>query len=269
MLERLARGPLPINSIHNPAPNTTSSRGIRSYDLNLASLDEPERAEAVEFAVATIDNAARLGARVVVLHMGHVPVDKSTQRLLHSMWHADMMGTEEYAALQRSIPEFRALTEAQHLERALQTIRELESVARESGIILGMETRHNLHELPNIDEMAVLLAETDPEGVGYWHDTGHAATQQRLGYTPHEEWLQRHSSRLIGIHLHDLNTERDHQPPGTGEIDWPMIASYLPDNAVRVCEIGEWNDSDSVKGIPAFLRAAGVIAPQNTVNAVK
>ncbi|MBN1857315.1 MAG: sugar phosphate isomerase/epimerase [Dehalococcoidia bacterium] len=269
MLDRLDRGPLPINSIHNPAPNIESSRGIRSYDLNLASRNESERTEAVAFARDTIAHAERLGAHAVVLHMGHVPIGKTAQRQLHDMWHADMMGTEEYAAVQRGIPKLRSLTEKQHLEQALRTILDLEGMARECGIMLGMETRHNLHEIPNIDEMALLLAETDPEVVGYWHDTGHAATQQRLGYTIHEEWLKRFADRLVGIHLHDLNTERDHQPPGTGEIDWQMIASYLPDNAIRVCEIGEWNDSDGVKGIPAFLRAAGVIAPLNTVNAVK
>ncbi|MCK5585866.1 TIM barrel protein, partial [Candidatus Bipolaricaulota bacterium] len=197
MLERLARGPLPFSSIHNPGPNIESSRGTLSYNLNLCSLDESERAEAVEFATLTIDNAARLGARAVVLHMGHVPIGKTTQRKLHAMWHADMMGTEEYAAVQRSIPEFRARTEAQHLERSIQTILELEAVARERGIMLGMETRHNLHEIPNINEMAVMLAATDPEVVGYWHDTGHAATQQRLGYASHEEWLKRFADRLI------------------------------------------------------------------------
>ncbi|MCK5212774.1 MAG: sugar phosphate isomerase/epimerase, partial [Dehalococcoidia bacterium] len=125
------------------------------------------------------------------------------------------------------------------------------------------------HEIPTINEMAVMLAATDPEVVGYWHDTGHAATQQRLGYVSHEEWLKRYANRLVGIHLHDLNTERDHQPPGTGEIDWPMIASYLPDNAIRVCEIGEWNDSDGVKSIPAFLRTKGIITSHDTVGTVK
>jgi len=269
MLERLARGPLPLTSIHNPSPNIESSRGTLSYNLNLGSLDESERTEAVKFATMTIENAERLGARAVVLHMGHVPMRKSIQRQLHDMWHADMMGTEEYAAVQRSIPALRAPTEAQHLGRSIQSIRELETVARKGEVRLGIETRHNLHEIPNIDEMAVMLAATDPDVVGYWHDTGHAATQQRLGFASHEDWLQRYADRLVGIHLHDLNHERDHQPPGTGEIDWPMIASYLPDDAIRVCEIGEWNDSDGVAATPAFLDGQGLLSLDGSRSTVK
>ena len=258
MLERLAAGPLPILSLHNPIPNEHSSMGMKSYDLNLASLDEDERVEAVSFVRQTIVNAARLRARAVILHMGHVPIGKEMQRQLHDMWHDDMMGTEEYCALQGRIPAVRAKTEKHHLDRAMQTLREIEPLARDSGIMLGIETRHNLHEFPNIDEAVVMMDETDPEVVGYWHDTGHAATHQRLGYASQEDWLDRYSKRLVGIHLHDLNQERDHQCPGKGEIDWHMIARYLPESAIRVCELGEWNGAECVQRAPAFLEENGV-----------
>lgn len=261
MLDRLAAGPLPILSLHNPIPNEQSSMGMRSYDLNLASLDEEERIEAVGFALETIGQAARLGARAVVLHMGHVPIGKEMQRRLHDMWHDDMMGTEEYRAVQWQIPAMRAMTEKEHLERALVSLQEMEPVARDNGVMLGIETRHNIHELPNIDEADVMLAETDPDVVGYWHDTGHAATHERLGYAHHEDWMARYSHRLIGIHLHDLNMERDHQCPGDGEIDWTMIARYLPEPATRVCELGEWNSVEGVQRTPAVLQERGVIVP--------
>jgi len=267
MLERLAAGPLPLSSLHNPIPNEQSSRGIKSYDLNLASLDEDERVEAVSFVKQTILNTARLRAKAVVLHMGHAPIGKEMQRKLHDMWHDDMMGTEEYRALQMQIPAMRAESEKQHLERALQTLRDIEPIARDNGIMLGVETRHNLHEFPNIDEAIVMLDETDPQVVGYWHDTGHAATHQRLGYALHEDWLARYADRLIGIHLHDLNFERDHQCPGTGEIDWSMIARYLPETAIRVCELGEWNSPEGVQNAPAVLREKGILLPAEAFSA--
>lgn len=267
MLERLAAGPLPLLSLHNPIPNEQSSSGIKSYDLNLASLNEDERVEAVSFVKQSILNAARLGARAVVLHMGHVPIGKAMQRQLHDMWHDDMMGTEEYRALQNQIPAIRAMTERQHLDRALQTLRDIQPLARDSGVMLGVETRHNVHELPNIDEAMVMLEETDPDVVGYWHDTGHAATHQRLGYARHEDWLARYYDRLIGIHLHDLNQDRDHQCPGNGEIDWQMIARYLPESAIRVCELGEWNSPEGVQRTPAVLEENGIILPAEAFSA--
>ncbi|MBN1151790.1 MAG: TIM barrel protein [Dehalococcoidia bacterium] len=269
MLERLAQGPLPIRSLHNPIPNAPSALGISSYDLSLCSLDEVERQEAVRVARGTIANAARLGARAVVLHMGHVPVDSETERLLHDLWHEGKTRTQEYFDVQWSIPERRARTAPQHVERALQTVRELEVSARENGVLLGIETRHNLHEVPNIDEMRLLLDEADPTVVGYWHDTGHAGTHQRIGFTTQEEWLRRYGSRMIGIHLHDIDRERDHQCPGRGEIDWALVARHVPESAIRVCEIGEWNGPDCLSTCPSFVHEIGLFSPNGASGASK
>ncbi len=266
MLERLARGPLPISSMHNPIPNVGSSRGISSYDLNLCSLNEAERREAVGFAQDTIKQAARLGARAIVLHMGHVPVDKQTERLLHDLWHEGKTETPEYIAVQNRIPEVRARTAPQHLERALETVKELEGPAREWGIRLGIETRHNLHEIPNVDEMEIMLSAFDPEVVGYWHDTGHAAMHERFGFTTHEEWLRRHGHRMIGVHLHDINHKRDHQCPGDGQLDWKLVARYVPESALRVCEIGEWNEPECLQTCRPFMVNAGLLSRNGAGN---
>ncbi len=259
-LERLAAGPLPLSSLHNPAPNVRTPGGVSAYDLNLGALDEDERREALSYALSTIDVASHLGARAVVLHMGHVPIAREMERRIHALWHAGEMESDEYIAIQGAVPGIRNGIESQHLERALETLRSLEDRARSRGVLLGLETRHNLHEIPNIEEMDVMLSASDPNVVGYWHDTGHAATQERCGATGHEQWLQRHSSRLIGVHLHDINRERDHQCPGIGRLDWSMVGRYLPASAIRVCELGEWNGQECVSQTPVFLASMGVLA---------
>jgi sugar phosphate isomerase/epimerase len=268
-LERLAQGPLPILSLHNPIPNMRSSLGISSYDLNLAALDEEERLEAVGFARRTIDEAARLGARAIVLHMGHVPISKEMERRIHDLWHEGKTESPEYVDIQRRMPEIRSRSAADHLERALQTVRELEGPARERGLLLGIETRNNLHEIPNVDEMDVMLSEADPAVVGYWHDTGHAATQEQLGFTTHEEWLRRHGRRMIGIHLHDINSERDHQCPGSGRLDWEMVSRHVPETALRVCEVGEWHGPACLSTCAAFLAHVGLFSPNGANSAFR
>ena len=269
MLARLCQGPLPIASLHNPAPNVRSSRGISALDLNLCSLDEEERREATGFALDTIQQAVRLGARAIVLHMGHVPVDKEMQRQLHDLWHEGKTETQEYIDVQRRIPEMRARTASRHLERAMQTLHELEGPARDAGVLLGIETRHNLHEIPNVDEMDIMLASADPNVVGYWHDTGHAAMHERFGFTSQAEWLRRHAHHMIGIHLHDINRERDHQCPGDGQLDWALVARHVPEAALRVCEIGEWNEPSRVADSPRFLAKFGLFSPDGSRPAVQ
>lgn len=268
MLDRLAQGPLPISSLHNPTPNVRTSSGISSYDLNLASLDQAERLEAIGFARHTIELGARLGVRAIVLHMGHVPIDREMQRQLHDLWHEGKTKTPEYIGVQRRIPEIRALSATSHLERAIETTRELEGLARERGVLLGIETRNHLHEIPNVDEMEILLAAADPAVVGYWHDTGHAATQERVGSTTHEEWLRRHGHRMIGIHLHDIDNARDHQCPGSGELDWELLSRHVPETALRVCEIGEWNGPPCLSTCPEFLANVGLFSPNGANSAV-
>ena len=169
-LERLAAGPLPLSSLHNPAPNVRTPRGVSAYDLNLGALEEAERQEALSHALSTIDQASRLGARAVVLHMGHVPIGREKERRIHALWHAGEMESDEYFAIQEAVPGIRSGVESQHLECALETLHALEDRARSRGVLLGLETRHNLHEMPNVTEMDVMLAASDPNVVGYQPD---------------------------------------------------------------------------------------------------
>jgi len=125
--------------------------------------------------------------------------------------------------------------------------------------MLGLETRFHLHEIPNMDEMAELLNEVSESPVGYWHDVGHAEVQQQLGFSLHEEWLSRFKDRMVGIHLHDILGISDHHAPGKGDMNWEMVAKYLPPGIVKVCEIGEWNDEEQMQGVVNLLQKKGIV----------
>jgi sugar phosphate isomerase/epimerase len=126
--------------------------------------------------------------------------------------------------------------------------------------MLGLENRVYFREIPNINEMAELLNRVEGSLVGYWHDVGHAEVQQRLGFTPHEEWLIKFGGRMIGIHLHDVNGVSDHRVPGRGDVDWGMIAKYLPQEAIRTCEINQRNEEELVKEAIPFLRKVEILS---------
>ena len=110
-----------------------------------------------------------------------------------------------------------------------------------------------------MDEMAELLDEVSEHLAGYWHDVGHAEVQQQLGFSFHEEWLLRFRDRMVGIHLHDIRGISDHRAPGRGNMNWEMIAKYLPRGIVKVCEIGEWNDEEQMQGVIKFLQKKGIL----------
>ena len=85
----------------------------------------------------------------------------------------------------------------------------------------------DIHEIPDLEEVELLLSDAAGRKVAYWHDTGHAEVLSKLGVTASPAWLERFGSRTAGVHLHDVLGPVDHLPPGGGEVDWAGVAHYL------------------------------------------
>ncbi|MBE0430743.1 MAG: TIM barrel protein [Dehalococcoidia bacterium] len=260
MLAELIETLVPVSSIHSPCPAASSSAGIPVSKLSLSSLDESERMEAVTFAGRTIDLASDLRARAVVLHMGEVPVDLSLEDRLRRSYSRGLGHDAGQKRIREELVRQRTSRAPRYLDAARKSLQELAEYGQSKGIMLGIETRFHYHEIPGMDEAAELL-EAVPEGAaGYWHDVGHAEVQERLGFSTHAEWFSRFKHRMIGIHLHDVLGIVDHHVPGKGDMNWEMIARDLPAGAVRVCEIGEWNDEQRLEGVVDFLKRAGLVS---------
>jgi sugar phosphate isomerase/epimerase len=259
MLNELLKTTVPISSIHSPCPAVLSSRGIPVSSLSLSSLDESERKEAVSFTQKTIDLAANVSAKVIVLHMGEVPIDLSLQDRLYKLHDIDYAQTKEYSQAKEELLYQRVSQAPPYLNATKKSLQELREYSQQKGIMLGLETRFHLNEIPNIDEMAELLSDASESLVGYWHDVGHAEVQQQLGFSLHEKWLSQFKDRMVGIHLHDIFGISDHYAPGKGNMNWEMVAKYLPTGIVKVCEIGEWNDEEQMRGVIKFLRKKAIL----------
>jgi sugar phosphate isomerase/epimerase len=259
MLSELLKTTVPISSIHSPCPAELSPRGIPVSSLSLSSLDESERMEAVSFTKKTIDLAVNVGAKAIVLHMGEVPVDLSLQDRLYKLHDRGYAQTKEYSQAKEELVYQRTSQALHYLDAARKSLQELSGYSRQKGIMLGLETRFHPNEIPNMDEMAELLNEVPESLVGYWHDVGHAEVQQQLGFSLHEKWLSRFKDRMAGIHLHDIHGISDHHAPGQGNMNWEMVAKYLPPGIIKVCEIGEWNDEEQMQGVVEFLQKKGIV----------
>ncbi len=259
MLRELLNTGIPISSIHSPCPLVLSTGGVPAIKLSLSSLDDIERREAISLAKKTIDIAAIVHARAIVLHMGEVPIDLSLQNRLYGLHDGIYAQSEDCQRLRDRLVDQRASMARPYVNAAKKSLRELSLYSREKGIMLGLETRFYLSEIPNVEEMSELLDGVSQDLAGYWHDVGHAEVQQRLAFGCHEEWLSRFKGRMVGVHLHDIRAFSDHQAPGTGDMNWEMIARYLPQGIVKVCEIGEWNDEDQMRGVIGLLRKKGIL----------
>jgi len=249
---------LRVASIHEPCPCPLSRLERIERGIQLTTLDEPLRGQAVEYVRGSIRLAARLGARAVVVHPGEIPIDREAEARLKVLRSEGAIDGAEAAEVRARFMATRAAAAPKHLEALHRSLLELASEAEAANVRLGMENRDHYHEVPLPDEMADLLS-LRPGVIEYWHDTGHGAILESLGFHTHEEWLERFADRMIGIHLHDFDGEKDHIAPGLGTIDWDWIATCIPEETVRTFEIRGFTTAAQIRAAQELLHRAGCI----------
>lgn len=258
LAEAHAHRDLVYTSLHNPCPKVRVADGRWGHDLSLGSLDSAERAGAVALARTTIDHAARLDCRAVVLHMGAVPPVIEIERSLHLAWTPEAPAAPAFLQLRQRLLEERERHAGPYLEAALRSLMELVVHARHRQVALGIETRYWYGEVPSFDEMARFL-DLDSDMIGYWHDAGHAEVRARIGPDTQRAWLERYGSRMLGCHLHDVARLKDHHAPGRGDMRWDEIANWLPPQGLRTCEFAGWNEPADVAAGLTLLRERGIV----------
>jgi len=226
-----------IVSLHNycPIPDGLSRKEALPDYYSLASLGKEERFLAVKYAKRSIDTASRLGAKAVVLHCGRVEIPDYTRQLIN-LYNQGMDNSAEFMELKEKMSRARALEAAKFLSQALISIEELNTYAKAKDVLLGIETRFYHREIPDIDEIGIILDKFKNSQVYYWHDTGHAQLMENLGFLRHRDFLERYGERLIGVHLHDILGCQDHLTPLEGKIDFTIIKPYLRQGTLKVIE---------------------------------
>jgi len=85
--------------------------------------------------------------------------------------------------------------------------------------------------------MKILLQEPEFDGIGYWHDTGVAQIRHSFGLEEPGWWLDTFGASIHGVTLQDWANGTAGLLPGEGEVDFPLVAEYLPCEARRVLSL--------------------------------
>ena len=237
ILKMHEKGLVKISSLHNfcPLPVEITRASPDCYQISAASQSERERA--IRHTFQTIDFAKRLGAKFVVMHLGSVPIDDYTTKLV-KMAEVGMMMTKQFVRTKLEAVKSRESNQASPFQRAKESLRRITDYAGERGIKLGVESRHSYEEIPSETEMLEVLAEFLPPTVGYWHDFGHVQVKHNLSFLDHVSWMQKVANRLIGCHLHDTKWPgRDHMAPFTGDVEYEKLLPLLPPDMLFVFEM--------------------------------
>jgi sugar phosphate isomerase/epimerase len=235
-----------ITSIHEPCPADISVATLKERNWLISAPNEEDRRRGVTAVRHSIDLAHDLGVQVVIVHPGRVDIDPAYETALISLYHEGKSDQSEYAQAKERFVAARAAQARVNMRSVRRSLIELAEYAAQMGVRLGLENRYHYQEIPLPDEVDELLDLGSGEVVGYWHDIGHAQVLEHLGLGTHEEWLRRFVGRMIGIHLHDIVGLKDHLVTGLGQVDWDMVASYLPANVLRTFEFQPFNSPQEV-----------------------
>lgn len=248
-----------VASVHEPCPADVSTAALRDRDWLISAPDEDNRRQGVAMVKRSIDLAREVGASTIIVHPGRVNIDTAIESRLYKLFREGKAVTLEYAEVKEQLVRARADRVEVNIAAVCKSLPELAEYARPFGIRLGLENRFHYHEIPLPDDLERLLDIGYADVIGYWHDVGHAQVIENLGFNSHREWLERFSSRIVGIHLHDVVGIGDHRAAGTGNMDWEMVARYLPADALRTCEFQNNNSPEQVAAGVAFLVQRGLV----------
>ena len=191
-----------------------------------SSRDEDERQYAVRHTLRTIDCAAALGAKAVVMHLG-LGADAPLHDALVGLARGRTVRQPQVPATDRKSLTVRDKKRQKHLDQVYRTLEAILPRAREVGVKLGMETRLGIEEIPSEEEADQILTRFGTDAILYWHDVGHAAIKEALGLMNQEAILNRFRGRTAGMHLQDFTPPaEDHQPPGLARLilsDWRRL----------------------------------------------
>lgn len=118
---------------------------------------------------------------------------------------------------------------------------------------IAIEPGTSIVDLLCFDAVGWVLEDLSNRGLAYWHDTGRASVRERAGLAPQGRWLDTYGSKIVGVHLQDAAEGHAEMPPGTGEVDFKLVSSYLPQTAERVVEVNPRHGRAEILAAVQFL----------------
>ncbi|MEE8143392.1 MAG: TIM barrel protein, partial [Planctomycetota bacterium] len=211
-----------------PRPGRSRSRGVPTAPLSPASPDAEERRQALAALQDTLEWAARLETRVVVLDCGHVDIPYPEARI-HELFQQGRW-LSQGKEIVRQLSARRRQSASRHCDALCLFLDKILLHAVRLEICIAMRNPCHPHGLPNADEFALLLQEFRGAPLGTWYDIGHAYLQETLGFETQGQLQEAMAPGYSGWHIHDAQGLTLGLPPGRGELPLKDLLQTAPVN---------------------------------------
>lgn len=243
----LSESPIPMNGFEESRRETgitvasivTGCLNPRSEHMSgtkLGSLDAELRERAMISCRRHIQLANKYSCPVVILRGCEIENDAIVNEAEGLQTRLSEEGNPE--ELQNEVIDFVARAQAAAQPQVEHLCRSIHSLRQEfPDIKLAVEPGATFVDLLNFEAMEWVMDDLSRQGLDYWHDTGTVHRREFAGLPGQGEWLEKYSDRLIGVHLQDAVANESEIPPGLGEVDFKLVAEFVPPTAEKVVEI--------------------------------
>ena len=181
------------------------------------------------------DLAQKVSSPVVIIHAGTIEIENDPTDQLRQLYAQGRTNDPEFQKMRQQLLTGRDKAKGPYVDAVVKSLQDVIAYAR-GKIIIGLETRYYPVEMPNFEEIGILLKLFDANKLQYWHDVGHAEVNERLGIRPHEDFLKNYSNRMMGVHIHGVDGLKDHAAPFTGNFDLMKVTPFLNEKTIKVIE---------------------------------
>jgi len=202
-------------------------------EADLSSTNDDRRSAAVEDLLGHVSLAVSAGCSLVTIPGGVVggPHLQDRARRLHGLLER-RQPPETLKEVKEEILLEAARDRERHLDRLCRSLHAI--FARAPSIRLALETPADPHGVLTPEAGRMVLDDLRGRLLGYAHDTGRAEILASLGGPPAADWGERLADRMAAVRLHDVVEFQGGYPPGTGRVDFSLVASYTPRQALRI-----------------------------------
>ncbi len=233
-LEGLAQARSDIGSAFVAAAwDSLQDPGDQDASLGISSIDPSAWRAAEALVQGALERLLALGARILIVPAGldRTPgVQERSDRLL-----GRLRGRQDIGEGDEALEELLVLSSrdrGRQLEALARFLSGLKKAA--PGLQLALVPDPSPAGLLDLEALKLLLDDPGLAGLGLWFDTAVAEARAALAHEPPGLWLDSLARHLAGATLQDFSAGCDHLPPGEGQVDWRLVAEYLPRRSVRV-----------------------------------
>jgi sugar phosphate isomerase/epimerase len=246
ILNALTQGVVKVGSVHNfcPLPAGVDHAAPNLFEPSASATHGHEQEQWLRHSRRSLDFAAQVGARAMVVHLGSVRFfwlnpARRLRNYVRGHPGASPATDPAYQKLLAKTVARIARRGRPFWDQTTRSIDQLLPYAAKKGVRLGLENRERIEELPADTDFPDFLKNLSlPDQGGYWHDAGHAELKERMGVVTQRRLLEENAERLLGFHLHDVSKDGfDHQPVGTGSIDFKMVSRFWKPHHLLVLEL--------------------------------